>query len=191
MNGYSSYDSYFGVDNARNGMYAPYIGAGGVTPYKSPFMPKLPGINAPKEEKHQTGKIVASLAGAVVGAILLVRALKKGKVGEVAEKSGGIGSVIGGAFAKLKGLFTKSKVGEEITEDVVKKDTPEELAAARAKLVDVLKKAATKKEGEAAAAGGDIKAARADFLSVLGQLAEKVTKKAGPDVEKTVGEVLR
>lgn len=124
MYGYSSYDNYFGLNQPLPIITTP----GMVGPYPRTSDP-IPGINAPKEEKHEVGKTLACLVGAAAALVLVIKG--KGKISKVFEKLSGKGAnktaekaaskaEKTGFFKSIKNIFVKN---ETKTADKAVKDT--------------------------------------------------------------------
>lgn len=83
MYGYSSYDSYFGLNN-RN-PYFPITPVGYNYGYNTrPNIGVIPGINAPKEHKSKALPIIATIVGLATSALLIFKN-KKG-IGKLFNK---------------------------------------------------------------------------------------------------------
>ncbi|MDD3236875.1 MAG: hypothetical protein PHV37_02100 [Candidatus Gastranaerophilales bacterium] len=109
MNGYSSYDNYFGL-NQSNCIGANYGGYG--TNIRPNGIGKIPGINAKKETNTNAIGVVAGLAAAVATGVLLFKG--KGKIA-AAFKDGGILKGIKKLGLEMKDAFT-SKVAPKTAE---------------------------------------------------------------------------
>lgn len=147
MYGYSSYDNYFGLNQPLPIITTP----GMVGPYPRTSDP-IPGINAPKEKKHEVGKTLACLVGAAAALVLVIKG--KGPISKVFEKLSGKGAnktaekaaskaEKTGFFKSIKNIFVK---GETKTADKAVKDTEKTSLWKRFKNIFVKDKDASKIE---------------------------------------------
>ena len=185
MFGYSSYDSYFGINNS--GPYTGMVPVMSTAPmYRPGGVGTIPGINAPKKKDHTELKAAVGIAAAVAAAVMVFKG--KGKISTVFKKLFSkegtetaaktkvvdkIKTAFTGAADKIKGIFKKAPKKVEETATTVVNAAGDELNLSNRVVPEGTKEA------------------QSSLLTVLKSIQEKVNSTPGVRPEDKVGDILK